>query len=71
MTLDRMDGFGLRDAARRGIPANAVAGFRSALSRRLDVLKTAGPEGNAEVAAIRDALELAPFYGEPYFLVAK
>ncbi|HUZ52556.1 MAG TPA: hypothetical protein VMU94_08495 [Streptosporangiaceae bacterium] len=66
-----LDGFALRDEARRGLTGTDEAGFRAALTRRLDVLKTAGSEGNAEALAIKDAIEHAPFQGEPIYMMVR
>lgn len=62
-----MNGISLRDEALRGVADGEKPDLRAAIVSRVDTLKGVGLEGNAEVLAIKDAIDAA-FPGEPYFL---
>jgi len=61
-----MNGISLRDEALRGVADGEKPDLRAAIVSRVDTLKGVGPEGNAEVLEIKDAIDAA-FPGEPYF----
>jgi hypothetical protein len=65
-----MSGMSLRDEALLGVPDAEKPDLRAALVSRLGDLASAGPEGNEEVLAIKDAIDAA-FPGEPYYLALK
>lgn len=65
-----MSGMSLRDEALRGVPDSEKPDLRAAIVSRLDGLNTAGQEGNAEVLALKEAIDTA-FPGEPYYLTLK
>jgi hypothetical protein len=61
-----MNGISLRNEALRGVADSEKPDLRAATASRVDVLKDAGSEGNAEVLAIKHAIDAA-FPGEPIY----
>lgn len=65
-----MTAMSLRAEALAGVSDADKPDLRAAIVRRLDDLASAGPEGNGDVLAIKDAIDAA-FPGEPYYFTLK